>query len=104
MTRLFKMAIATTLASVAIGAGVAQPTIDTTAIENWCGDTNIRMCGAVVAEYDNNNVIIETEDGNLWEMENFYLEQDSYYLVWFDTKGTVEIEDDEIVKIWEEIN
>lgn len=72
---------------------------DVTQLETWCGEPSgtIRMVGAWI----NENKQLEDETGNLWEVGTELSEQ-AFYLLWIDDMGTKEIEDDEILKIWQE--
>ena len=70
-------------------------------IDSWCGEPagQIRMIGGW---YHDEN-IIETEDGNLWELNTESIHEWELLLIWFDDMGTPEIEDDQIIKVWSEV-
>lgn len=70
-------------------------------LDSWCGEPigQIRMIGGW---YHDEN-IIETEDGNLWELNTESINEWELLLIWFDDMGTPEIEDDEIIKVWSEV-
>lgn len=74
---------------------------DTTALDSWCGEPNgtIRMIGGWYYAPDT----IETEDGNLWELNTEDINEYELLLIWFDDMGTPEIEDDQIIKVWSEV-
>lgn len=60
--------------------------------------TEVRYCKVV--EIDNDIIVLETTDGNLWEYEtnnDFWL--DEIVKVRFDNMGTESIYDDEIINI-----
>lgn len=71
---------------------------DVTILESWCGEPvgTIRMVGGWYYEPDT----LEDETGNLWGFDG--IEDEAFYLVWIDDMGTPEVEDDEILKIWQE--
>lgn len=72
--------------------------IDTQILETWCGESTgtIRMVGAWY--YDKNT--FKDETGNLWGWDN--IDEQAFYLLWIDDMGTPGIEDDEILKVWQE--
>lgn len=76
--------------------------------EAGCGNpitAHTRIDCGVIVEKDGDLLTIQTEDGNLWEVEVGYGENFSewdYLCVFFDNRGTECIEDDEIVKIFVE--
>lgn len=79
----------------------AAPKFDTTQLETWCngGDTGtLRMVGGWYYE----DGVIEDETGNLWGWDG-EINPDAFLLLWINDNGTPEIEDDEIVKLWQEI-
>lgn len=47
--------------------------------------------------------IIQTSDGNLWEMNTEEIDPYQLLLIWFDTKNTPEIEDDSIIDVWRQV-
>lgn len=57
---------------------------------------NTRTMSAVLIDFDNENgdAIIQTEDGELWAIIDA---PEVVYSVTFDTNGTIDIEDDEII-------
>lgn len=77
---------------------IQKQVFDTSALNTWCGEPNgtIRMIGAQALDENT----LEDETGNLWGWDD--VEEQSFYLLWIDDMGTPQIEDDEIVKIWEE--
>ena len=82
--------------------------IDTSAIEMWDGDFssgNIRMVGASVKGYEGNTVLIEDETGNIWMMDDYYIDDDEFLLLWLADNHTPEnVEDDLIIKVWAELH
>lgn len=74
---------------------------DTSALEAWCGEPKgtVRMTAGWYSALDT----IETEDGNLWELNTEDIPEYALLLIWFDDMGTPEIEDDQIIKVWQEI-
>ena len=81
--------------------------IDTSAIECWDGgfsSGNIRMVGAWVDSYDGNTVLIEDETGNIWMMDDCYIDKDEFLLLWLaDNYTPNNVEDDLIIKVWTEL-
>ena len=82
--------------------------IDTSAIEMWDGDFssgNIRMVGAWVDHYEGNTVYIEDETGNIWTMDDYYIDDDAFLLLWLaDNHTPNNVEDDLIIKVWAELH
>lgn len=78
--------------------------INTTAIEQWCGDFSegdIRVLGAWVHSREDNVVVIEDETGELWEVEDVNVADDDFLLVWLADNHTVADRSDDIVlKVW----
>lgn len=74
---------------------------DTSALEAWCGEPKgtVRMTAGWYSALDT----IETEDGELWELNTEDIPEYALLLIWFDDMGTPEIEDDQIIKVWQEI-
>lgn len=74
---------------------------DTTALDSWRGEPagQIRMISGWYFAPDT----IETEDGNLWELNTEDINEYELLLIWFDDMGTPEIEDDQIIKVWSEV-
>lgn len=74
---------------------------DTSALDSWCGEPcgGIRMIAGWYVQPDT----IETEDGNWWSLNTESINPDECLLIWFDDKGTPEITDDEIIKVWSEV-
>ena len=74
-----------------------------------CGNPlgeNIRVATGVIDWQNEENphfIRFWTEDGNTWNYDTFeVLSEAGYYCLFFDTKGTPEIFDDEIIKIFRE--
>lgn len=74
---------------------------DITALEAWCGEPQ-GACRMIGGWYHDANTI-ETEDGALWDVNTDSINEYEFLLVWFDTMGTEETEDDQIIKIWSEV-
>lgn len=70
-------------------------------LDMWCGEPvgQIRMIGG----WYNSPDTIETEDGNLWELNTEDINEWELLLVWFDDMGTPDIQDDQIIKVWSEV-
>lgn len=73
--------------------------LDTSALSAWCGQPagTVRMVGAWFYDVDT----LEDETGNLWGYDG--VEDQAFYLLWIDDMGTPAVEDDTIVKVWQEI-
>lgn len=64
-------------------------------------NTQTRTAKACAVEVNGNNVLMETADGNLWELHRRYgIEQGKKYILAFDTCGTADILDDAIIGIY----
>ena len=76
---------------------------DTSALSQWCGDASlgrVRMLGGWLAP---NGKGVEDEQGNVWNVEGNYTNED-YLLLWIADNGTVEdVADDVVVKVWREV-
>lgn len=87
---------------------IAEQHIDTSAIECWdggFGDGNIRMVGAWVKGYKDNTVLIEDETGNIWMMDDCYIDKDEFLLLWLADNHTPDnVKDDLIIKVWTELH
>lgn len=106
------------LSAIILVVAIVQPTpvaeaktvshIDTSAIESWDGDFssgNIRMVGAWVKGYEGNTVLIEDETGNIWMMDDCYIDDDAFLLLWLaDNHTPNNAEDDLIIKVWTELH
>lgn len=104
---LFSIALAVSQPMTAAEAK-APSHIDTSAIEMWDGDFssgNIRMVGAWVKGYEDNSVLIEDETGNIWMMDDCYIDKDEFLLLWLaDNHTSDNVEDDLIIKVWTELH
>lgn len=58
-----------------------------------------RMITAKVINTENDNTLLEDTTGNVWSIEDNSYSKGIEVIVTFDTKGTVSILDDEIIKI-----
>lgn len=81
----------------------AHPTateFDTAVVEKWCSKSNgtIRLVGGWYYEPGT----LEDEQGNLWGWSG-EVEENAFLLLWIDDNGTPEVEDDEVLKVWQEI-
>lgn len=104
---LFSIALAVSH-PMTVAEAKAQSHIDTSAIECWDGgfsDGNIRMVGAWVKGYEGNTVLIEDETGNIWMMDDYYIDDDAFLLLWLaDNHTPNSVEDDLIIKVWTELH
>ena len=103
---LFSIALAVSH-PMTVAEAKAPSHIDTSAIEMWDGDFssgNIRMVGAWVKGYEDNTVLIEDETGNIWMMDDCYIDDDAFLLLWLADNGTSNVKDDIIVKVWTELH
>lgn len=73
---------------------------DTSALDGWCGSPagSVRMVGAWFYE----DGVLEDEQGNLWGWDGD-LDENGFYLLWIDDMGDSLVQNDEIVKLWQEI-
>ncbi len=78
---------------------VVESTFDTSVLDGWCGGPQgkIRMVGAWVYE----DGVLEDETGNLWGWDG-ELDENGFYLLWIDDLGDDVVQNDEIVKLWQE--
>ena len=87
---------------------IAEQHIDTTAINSWGGnycDGDIRMVGAWVVGHEDNATMIEDETGNVWAVDDCYIDKDEFLLVWLADNHTPDnVEDDLIIKVWTELH
>lgn len=104
---LFSIALAVSH-PMTVAEAKAPSHIDTSAIEMWGGDFssgNIRMVGAWVKGYEDNTVLIEDETGNIWMMDDYYIDDDAFLLLWIaDNHTPNNAEDDLIIKVWTELH
>lgn len=65
------------------------------------------VCAEVVSVNEGDNIIqLLDEDGETWIVEIGYAPEfdlNGYYCIFFDTMGTDDIYDDEVVKLWKEV-
>lgn len=65
------------------------------------------VCAEVVSVNEGNNIVqLLDEDGETWIVEIGYapeFDPNGYYCIFFDTMGTDDIYDDEVVKLWKEV-
>jgi hypothetical protein len=65
------------------------------------------VCGEVVAINEQDNILtLVDEDGETWIVEVGNAKEfdiNWYYCIFFDTMGTTDIYDDEVVKLWREV-
>ncbi len=93
---------------IPVAEAKASSHIDTSTIE--CRDGgfssgNIRMVGAWVKGYEGNTVLIEDETGNIWMMDDYYIDNNEFLLLWLADNHTPEnVEDDLIIKVWTELH
>ena len=60
----------------------------------------IHFTNATVIDLEDNLVVIETEDGNIWDFEGDGYQIGDEITVRFDTNGTEDVTDDEIVRVY----
>lgn len=65
------------------------------------------VCGEIVAINEQDNILtLVDEDGETWVIEVGNAKEfdiNWYYCIFFDTMGTADIYDDEVVKLWREV-
>lgn len=65
------------------------------------------VCAEVVSANEGDNIVqLLDEDGETWIVEIGYapeFDPNGYYCIFFDTMGTDDIYDDEVVKLWKEV-
>lgn len=65
------------------------------------------VCAEVVSVNEGDNIVqLLDEDGETWIVEIGYapeFDPNGYYCIFFDTMGTDDIYDDEVVKLWKEV-
>lgn len=73
---------------------------DTTQLDEWCSKSSgtVRLVGGWHYEPGT----LEDEQGNLWGWSG-EVEENAFLLLWIDDNGTPEVEDDEVLKVWQEI-
>lgn len=63
------------------------------------GKSNIRTEMGYVTSTESTTTEIITNDGNIWIVDNFTCDSDAACEITFDTNGTENVEDDEIISI-----
>lgn len=102
--------IAVIIASIALFCIVVLETtkphpssIDTSALNSWCGDYcsgKIKMVGAHKGESGN----LVDEQGNEWNVP-FELKDGEFYLAWIcDNDTQYNVADDYVIKLWAEVH
>lgn len=86
----------------------AVPLMDTSYIENWCGDFNdgsIRIIGAWSAGITHDGKqIIEDESGQLWTVEYTTILANDYLLLWIADNNTPDnMSDDIVLHVWKQV-
>ena len=78
-----------------------EPITNFTEVELEKGETcRLETLLPVAKTLDGVGVILEDESGNLWEMSDFYAEENDIFVALMNNKGTEDKTDDEIVDIW----
>lgn len=80
---------------------------DVSAFDSWCKGEDqgtIRMVGAWVYSTNVGFTTLEDESGNLWNVEGVSIGEDDFLLLWIVDNHTPEVDDDEVIKIWNEVN
>lgn len=78
-----------------------EPITDFTDVELARGETcRLEILLPIAKTLDGVGVIFADEGGNLWEMTDFYTEENDVFVALMNDKGTKDKTDDEIVDIW----
>lgn len=78
-----------------------EPITDFTDVELAKNETcRLEVLLPIAKTLDGVGVIFADEDGNLWEMTDFYAEENDVFVALMNDKGTKDKTDDEIVDIW----
>lgn len=86
--------IITALIAVSLALGVF-----TSCGEIQESDNTLRESSGFISNCSNDTLEITTDDGNIWLMTGMYVESGATVRVVFDTMGTGDITDDEIVEL-----
>lgn len=86
--------IITALIAVSLALGVF-----TSCGEIQESDNTLRESSGFISNCSNDTLEITTDDGNIWLMTGIYVESGPTVRVVFDTMGTGDIADDEIVEL-----
>lgn len=86
--------IITALIAVSLALGVF-----TSCGEIQESDNTLRESSGFISNYNNDTLEITTDDGNIWLMTGMYVESGTTVRVVFDSMGTGNITDDEIVEL-----
>lgn len=78
-----------------------EPITDFTDVELARGETcRLEILLPIAKTLDGVGVIFADESGNLWEMTDFYAEENDVFVALMNDKGTEDKTDDEIIDIW----
>lgn len=78
-----------------------EPITDFTDVELARNETcRLEILLPIAKTLDGVGVIFADEGGNLWEMTDFYAEENDVFVALMNDKGTEDKTDDEIVDIW----
>ena len=89
------------LAFASIEKPTMEPITDFIDVELTKGETcRLEILLPVAKTVDGVGVIFADESGNLWEMTDFYAEENDVFIALMNDKGTENKTDDEIVDIW----
>lgn len=78
-----------------------EPITDFTDVELAKNETcRLEVLLPIAKTLDGVGVIFADEGGNLWEMTDFYAEENDVFVALMNDKGTKDKTDDEIVDIW----
>ena len=78
-----------------------EPITDFTDVELARGETcRLEILLPIAKTLDGVGTIFADEGGNLWEMTDFYAEENDVFVALMNDKGTEDKTDDEIVDIW----
>lgn len=78
-----------------------EPITNFTDVELARGETcRLEILLPIAKTLDGVGVIFADESGNLWEMTDFYAEENDVFVALMNDKGTEDKTDDEIIDIW----
>lgn len=78
-----------------------EPITDFTDVELAKNETcRLEILLPIAKTLDGVGVIFADEGGNLWEMTDFYAEENDVFVALMNDKGTKDKTDDEIIDIW----
>ena len=86
---------------------IEESKVDTSYIENWCGDFSdgaIRMvCAQLYGKDNHGDPIVIDESNEVWTLTAMELIEEDFLLLWIADNHTVDdVTDDIVVKVWKE--